>query len=109
MAAIILLLVVIAVGALWLGGARAVAWAIEHPVSGMVGRQIRIDGPLAIRWGAPPRLVPQDVHVANAAWGTEPDMFSPRRLQIHLHPPTLLRAPTRIPLTAPAPPQPLRE
>ncbi len=99
-AAVILLLVVIAGGALWLGGARAVVWAIEHPVSGMVGRQIRIDGPLAIRWGAPTRLVAEDVHVANAAWGTEPDMFSARRLEIDLHARTLLRGPTRIPLIA---------
>lgn len=100
MAAVILLLVVIAVGALWLGGARAVAWAIEHPVSGMVGRQIRIDGPLTIRWGAPTRLVAEDVHVANAAWGSEPDMFQARRLEIDLYARTLLRGPTRIPLIA---------
>jgi uncharacterized protein involved in outer membrane biogenesis len=99
-AAVILLLVVIAGGALWLGGARAVAWAIEHPVSGMVGRQIRIEGPLAIRWGAPTRLVAEDVHVANAAWGTEPDMFSARRLEIELYLRTLLGGPTRISLAA---------
>jgi len=99
-AAVILVLVVIAGSALWLGGTRAVAWAIEHPVSGMVGRQIRIDGRLTIRWGAPTRLVAEDVHVANAGWGSEPDMFQARRLEIDLDARTLLRGPTRIPLIA---------
>lgn len=97
-AAVILLLVVIAGGALYFGGGRAVAWVLEHPVSGMVGRQIRVGGPLTVRWGAPTRLVAEDVHVANASWGSEPDMFSARRLEIELYARTLLRGPTRIPL-----------
>jgi AsmA family protein len=96
--AVVVLLVVIAGGALYFGGGRAVAWAIEHPVSTMVGRQIHVGGPLTVRWGAPTRLVAEDVHVANASWGSEPDMFSARRLEIELHARSLLRGPTRIPL-----------
>ena len=99
-AAVLVLLVVIAGGALWFGGSRAVAWAIEHPVSTMVGRQIHVAGHLTLRWGAPTRLVAEDVHVANADWGSEPDMFSARRLEIELYARTLLHGPTRIPLIA---------
>ncbi|HEX7968764.1 MAG TPA: AsmA family protein, partial [Stellaceae bacterium] len=95
---VLLLLVVAAGGALWLGGTRAVAWAIENPVSAMMGRQIRIDGPLTIKWGAPTRIVAEHVHVANADWGSEPDMFSARRLEVEIFARTLLRGPTRIPL-----------
>ncbi len=87
-------------GALWLGGTRALVWAVEHPLSAMVGRQIRIDGPLAIRWGAPTRIVAEDVHVANASWGSAPNMFAAKRLEIEIFPRTLLRGPTRIPLIA---------
>jgi AsmA family protein len=97
-AAVLLLLIVIAGGALFFGGGRAVAWALEHPVSTMIGRQIHVGGRLAVRWGNPSRLVADDVHVANAAWGSEPDMFSARRLEIDLYARTLLHGPTRIPL-----------
>ncbi|HKW54217.1 MAG TPA: AsmA family protein, partial [Stellaceae bacterium] len=97
-AAVILLLVAIAGAALFFGGGRAVAWALEHPVSTMVGRQIHVGGRLAIRWGDPSRIVAEDVHIANAPWGSEPDMFSARRLEIELYARTLLHGPTRIPL-----------
>src|SRR5262249_50459203 len=91
-------LIVVAGGALFFGGGRAVAWALEHPVSTMMGRQIHVGGRLAIRWGNPSRLVAEDVHVANAAWGSEPDMFSARPLRMELYARTLLHGPTRIPL-----------
>ena len=92
------MLLVAAGGALWLGGSRAVAWAIEHPVSAMIGRQILIEGPLTIAWGAPTRIVAEDVHVANADWGSEPDMFSAKRLEVEIFARTLVWGPTRIPL-----------
>jgi AsmA family protein len=99
-AAVVLLLAIIAGGALYFGGGRAVAWALEHPVSTMIGRRIHVGGPLAIRWGNPSRLVAEDVHVANASWGNEPDMFSARRIEIELYARTLLHGPTRIPLVS---------
>ena len=98
-AAVVLLLIIIAGGALFFGGGRAVAWALEHPVSTMIGRQITV-GRLSLQWANPSRLIAQDIHVANAAWGSEPDMFSARRLEIELYPRTLLRGPTRIPLVS---------
>jgi len=99
-AAVVLLLIVIAGGVLFFGGGRVVAWAIEHPVSTLIGRQIHVGGRLTIHWGNPSRLVAEDVHVANAAWGSEPDMFSAHRLEIELYARTLLHGPTRIPLVS---------
>ena len=79
--AILLIVAGTAAAAIWFGGAPAVAWLIEHPVSSAIGRQIRIAGPLVIRWGAPTQIIVNDIHVANADWGSQPEMFSaePRR------------------------------
>jgi AsmA family protein len=98
--ALLLIVIGAAGGALWLGGARAVTWLIEHPVSAAVGRQIRIAGPLVIDWGAPTRIVVGDIHVANASWGSQPEMFSAQRLEIEIFARTLLFGPTRIPSIA---------
>jgi uncharacterized protein involved in outer membrane biogenesis len=90
-------LVVLAAGTVWFGGAPAAIWAIEHPLSRMLGRQIEV-GSLAIDWGAPSRIIIEDVHVANADWGTEKEMFSARRLEIALFARSLLWGPVRVPL-----------
>src|SRR5262249_39070566 len=58
----ILLLLVAAAGALWFGGAPVLAWLIEHPASTLIGRDIRLGGPLTVEWGSPTRIVLQDVH-----------------------------------------------
>ncbi len=94
------LLIVLAGAALWFGGTPALAWLIEHPVSAALGRQITIGGPLSLRWGDPSRIVAEDVHVANADWGTAPEMFSARRLEIDLYFRSLLFGPTRLPLVS---------
>jgi uncharacterized protein involved in outer membrane biogenesis len=91
-------LIVLVAGAVWVGGSRVVVWAVEHPLSAMVGRQISLGGPLTIHWGAPTQIVVENVHVANAGWGSQPDMFSAKRLEIDIFVRTLLRGPTRIPL-----------
>src|SRR5260221_5922192 len=88
------------VGAVWFGGAPAVAWLIEHPLSSAIGRQIRIAGPLVIRWGAPTQITVNDIHFANASWGSQPEMFSARRLEIAIFARSLVFGPTRIPSIA---------
>ena len=98
--AILLIVVGAAAAALWFGGAPAVVWLIEHPVSSTIGRQIRIAGPLVIRWGAPTRIIVNDIHVANASWGSQPEMFSARRLEIAIFARSLVFGPTRIPSIA---------
>jgi AsmA family protein len=98
--AILLIVIGGAAAALWFGGAPAVVWLIEHPVSSAIGRQIRIAGPLVIRWGAPTQIVIEDIHVANASWGSQPEMFSARRLEIAIFARSLIFGPTRIPSIA---------
>src|SRR5258708_23247343 len=96
--AILLIVVGAAAAALWFGGAPAVVWLIEHPISTAIGRQIRIAGPLVIRWGAPTQIIVDDIHVANADWGSQPEMFSSRRLGIAIFAPSPGFGPTRIPI-----------
>lgn len=81
---------------LWLGGPRAAIWALEHPVSTMIARQIRV-GSLAVAWGAPTRLTLNNVSVANASWGSEPQMFTAETLEVDIHMRTILWGPMRIP------------
>lgn len=90
---------VAAVAAVWFGGAPAVAWALRHPVSAAMGREIRLSG-IAIHWGATTRIVVSDLHVANASWGSGPDMLAAKRAELDIVPQTLLWGPTRLPLLA---------
>src|SRR5947208_14047144 len=82
--AVLVVLAGVCGAAVWFGGARAVVWLVEHPVSTSIGREIRIAGPLAIEWGAPTRIVAEDIHVANVDWGSQPEMFQAKRLEIAL-------------------------
>jgi AsmA family protein len=95
---VLVALVVIAAGALWVGGGPVAAWAIQHPVSGYIGRGIRIGGPVTVDWGAPTRIVAEDVHLANAPWGSQKEMFAAKRLEIRIFLRSALSGPTRIPL-----------
>jgi uncharacterized protein involved in outer membrane biogenesis len=96
----LLVVVTIAAGALWFGGNRAVAWAIEHPLSGALGRQIHVGGSLTIHWGSPTKALIEDIHVANASWSKDPEMFSAKRLELEFFPLSLLHGPSHIPLIA---------
>ena len=94
-----LLVVVLAAGlAIYFGGGPAVAWVLQHPASAMIGRQITIGGPVTVHWGAPTRIVIEDLHVANASWSRHKDMLSARRLELEIFARTLIEGPTRIPL-----------
>jgi AsmA family protein len=86
--------------AIWFGGGPALAWVLQHPVSTAIGREIRIAGPLVIEWGAPTRIVVEDIHVANASWGSQPEMFRAKRLEIAIFVRSLVFGPTRIPAIA---------
>ena len=97
--AALIVLVLIAGAALWFGGSPAVAWALEHPVSGMLGRQIRV-GSLKLRWGDPSHIVAENVAVANASWGSAPEMFMAKRIEVDLFMRSLLWGPARIPRIA---------
>ena len=96
----LLVVVVLVVGAVALGGTGVLRWAIEHPVSGIAGRQIRVDGPLSVRWGRPTRIVAENVHIANAGWGSRPDMFVAQRLELDIFPATLFARRYHLPLVS---------
>jgi uncharacterized protein involved in outer membrane biogenesis len=96
----LLLLLIAAAAALYFGGGPVIAWAVAHPASTYLGRGIHIAGPLSIEWGAPMRIVAEDVHLANASWGSQPDLFSAKRLEIALYPRSLLQGPPRLPVIA---------
>src|SRR5262249_42353575 len=87
----VVLLVLLAVGAVALGGAPLLARAMGKSGSHGLGREIRIAGAFRIDWGGPIRLVAEDVHVANADWGSAPEMFSAKRLELAVDPVPLLR------------------
>lgn len=97
--AAIALLFIVTVAALWLDGGPILAWAFEHPVSWMSGRRIAVGGSATIEWGPHlSRLVINDMHVANADWGTAPEMFAARRVEIDFAPKSLLLKPLRLAL-----------
>lgn len=95
----VILLIIIGVGAtLYLDGGPLLAWALEHPVSSMTGRRIVIGGPMSVKWGGWTRLIVNNLQVANASWGTAPDMFSAQRLEIVFAPKSLISGPIRVAL-----------
>ena len=94
-------LVLLAVGAgvaLYFGGGEAVKWVLEHPGSTLIGREIKIGGTVGVHWGAPTRVVINDIHVANASWDSEHEMFAAKRLELRIFARTLIFAPTLIPV-----------
>jgi hypothetical protein len=91
---VVLLVLVILIGA----GAAAVVWGgdpliarfIQGHGSTLLGREVRIGGNFHIHWGRPIRITAEDVHVANADWGSAPEMFAAKRLELEVQPWPLL-------------------
>jgi uncharacterized protein involved in outer membrane biogenesis len=86
----LLVLVGVGVAALVIGGDPLIARLIQHEGTAFLGREVRIGGDFDIEWGNPMRIVAEDVHVANAKWGTDPEMFAARRLEVAFNPWSLL-------------------
>ena len=94
----LLIVLILLLGALAIGDGSVLAWLVEHPVSRLAGRHISVDGPVSIRWGEPTRLVAEHIRVANARWGSRPDMLVVQRAEIDINPRTLLGEPRQVPL-----------
>jgi AsmA family protein len=84
-----------AIAALVIGGGTLVAELIESQASAALARRVTI-GHLDIRWGRPLRITGEDIHVANAPWGSTPDLFAAKHLELELDPSALLRLSLRI-------------
>lgn len=55
---------------------------IEAAVEEATGRDLTIEGDLNLAWTPRPTLTTETVHVANASWGSRPDMVTVGRLEV---------------------------
>lgn len=79
-----LVLVVIAVGAIILATRDVADFKdlITAELSRETGREVRIKGDLDLSVGFSPSIVAEDISIANASWGSRPDMLTARRLEV---------------------------
>ncbi len=93
----VLALIVVGAGcAVFFGGGGAVKWVLEHPVSTAMARTIKV-ARVEVRWGAPTRIVLDDLHVANASWDSGHEMLAAKRVELEIFARTLVWGPVRIP------------
>ena len=85
----LVLFVGVAATAVAVGSAPLIAHLIENQGSALVGREIRL-ARLDISWGRPTRIVAEHITVANAAWGSNPNMVAVGRLEMEIDPGALL-------------------
>ena len=71
---------------------------VAHKVSEKIGREVRIDGKLDIKFDISPRIVAEQISVANTAWGSAPQLLRAERLEFSLHVPSLLLGRIYLPL-----------
>lgn len=90
----------IVAGLLTIGSGRITAWAIEHPISSYIGRQVTVAGPVSVHWGSPTRLTFRDLRIANAPWGAAPDMVTAHEVTVEFHPKSLVSGPKNFPLVS---------
>lgn len=97
---VIVFVVVVIVGAgaaLWLDGGPILAWAVEGPIGSMTGHRITLGKPTVVDWHwGQSKIVLHDVKVANAKWGTAPNMFTARRLEVDFALPSLVSGPVKV-------------
>ncbi|HJT08026.1 MAG TPA: AsmA family protein [Stellaceae bacterium] len=89
------LLAGVAIAAVVIGGDRLIATLIEGRASALLARRVTI-GHLAVRWSRPLRLAADNIHVANAPWGSTPDLFAAGHIELELEPSALLRLSLRV-------------
>lgn len=90
---LLILVVLIGGGVAWLLTASdpVIAGFVQRHGSTFLGREVRIGGDFHVDWGDPIRIIASDVHVANADWGSRPEMFAAKRLELEVRPWPLLR------------------
>src|SRR5580765_8037542 len=50
----------------------------------VTGREVTVGGAVALRIGLVPRIVAEDVRIANAPWGKEPYLVTAKRLELRV-------------------------
>lgn len=97
--AILLLLCLVAAGLLtYLHFADLNAYRprIEAAVTETVGRQLRIEGNVDLNLWPELQLAVNDLHLANAAWGSEPEMARLGHFSLRVKPLSVFRGPLRV-------------
>ena len=84
-----------ALAALAIGGGPLVAELIEARASAALARRVTI-GHLDIHWGRPLIVVGDGIRIANAAWGSTPDMLQVKHVELELDPSALLSLSLRL-------------
>jgi uncharacterized protein involved in outer membrane biogenesis len=64
---------------------------IETLASQILGRDVRIDGPLKLSASLFPKVSIAGVHIANPDWATQPDFLAVKQLEVEVNPWALLR------------------
>ncbi|MBV9862358.1 MAG: AsmA family protein [Alphaproteobacteria bacterium] len=96
----LVMLAVAAIALVYYGGDPFIRQLAMQQGSLLLNRQVRLGQDFHVAWGWPTRILATDVHIANADWGTGPDMFAASRLEIAIDPSPLLHLQYRLPLIA---------
>jgi uncharacterized protein involved in outer membrane biogenesis len=96
----LLVLAALAASALRFGGGPIVVWAIEHPLSHYIGRQLIVAGPAEVEWGAPTHLILHDFRIANAPWAAAPALLQAALITVDVDPWSLVGRPVHLPRVA---------
>ena len=78
------LLLVLAVGALFLIDANAYRSQVESLASTALGRKVTVEGDMQFVPSLLPRLAAEGVRIANPAWASRPDFATAKRFEIVL-------------------------
>lgn len=87
---VILILLVAAVLYLRQFDAAEYSAAINELVQEATGRELLIDGPMRLDGFPIPRIIAEQVRLANAPWGSRPEMLTAKRIELELSPLALL-------------------
>src|SRR3546814_13534151 len=89
--AAVVVLVLVAVVYLATLDLNAYKGEIQAAIQDAIGRPVEIEGPLRLAWSPTPSVDASEIRIANADWGSEPDMATVGRLRAHIDPGALRR------------------
>lgn len=64
---------------------------VVRQLGDLLGRAVRVEGDLEVAWSLPPALAVNDVSLANASWGSQPQMAEVARIAVGPRWSTLMR------------------
>ena len=79
---VVLLLAVVLIAGFLFIPSPAQKWAVERGASAALGRKVTLDGPFHLRAWPPLAITASDVKIANADWGTAPELVQIKELEL---------------------------